>query len=93
MILHRLLVKLQRALIEPARPVFLVVMKRKPDVFEFTDLRIVIAPAKVYDVSYSEGPQLLHMCFGFDCASKREPLAYKKGLQRYNLPPSVHETA
>jgi hypothetical protein len=57
-------------------------MKGKPEVFEFSDLCVVSAPSQVYDVSYSEGLQVLHMCLGFNCASEREPIAHEESLHR-----------
>lgn len=53
--LHRLAVELQRSLVEPARPWFLVVMERKPCVSELPDLRVVLTPPKIDDVGYAEG--------------------------------------
>lgn len=43
-VLHGLSIKLQRAFVEPSRSGFFVVMKGKPNVFEFADLRVVTAP-------------------------------------------------
>lgn len=55
-------------------------MKGKPEVFEFSDLCVVTAPPQVYDVGYAEGVQLLYVCLGLYCASKREPFAHEEGL-------------
>ena len=78
--LHCLFVELQRALVEPPRPWFLVVMKGEPDVLELAHLCVVLAPPQVDDVGYAEGLQLLCVGLGLDRASKREPLAHEEGL-------------
>ena len=52
--LHRLSVKLQRALIKPSRSGFQVVLEGEPDVSELLNLSVVRAP-QIYYVGYSEG--------------------------------------
>ena len=81
-LLHRFPVKLQRALVEPSRPWLLIVMKGEPDVWELTDLRVVLAPPQVDDVGYAEGSQLLYVGLGLDCASEREPFAHEESVHR-----------
>jgi hypothetical protein len=43
-LLHRLSVKLQRSLVEPPGPWFLVVVKGEPNVPELLNFRVVSAP-------------------------------------------------
>jgi hypothetical protein len=80
-LLHRLSVELQRSLIEPSRSGLEVVLEGKPDVSELLNVSVTRA-SEVYDVSYSERLQLLHMGLGFYCASEREPFAHEEGFHR-----------
>jgi len=78
-------VELECPLVKPSWPGLLVIMKGEPKMFEFSDLRVVIAPPQVYDVGYTEGLQLLHVSLGLYCASKREPFAHEEGFHRLGL--------
>jgi hypothetical protein len=49
------LVELECPAIEPARARLLVVVEAEPNVFELTDLRIVLAPTQINDVGYPQG--------------------------------------
>lgn len=82
---HRFSIELQRSLVKPLGSWLLVVVKAQPNVAELTHLRVVFAPSQVYDVGYAEGLQLLGVCLGLYCASKREPFAHEEGLHRLGL--------
>lgn len=57
--------------IEPAGPGLFVVMKAEPDVFELTDLCVVLTPPQIDDVGDTEGLELLSVGPGRYRASER----------------------
>jgi hypothetical protein len=81
-VFYRLLVELEGVAVEPEGARLLVVVEAEPYMAKVTDFCVVLAPAKVDDVSYSEGLELFHVGLCLYCASEREPFAHEKNLHQ-----------
>lgn len=60
-VLCRFLVKLECLAIAPAGAGLFVVVESEPNVFELTNLRVVLTPPQINDVGDTEGLELLRV--------------------------------